>query len=300
MEDSTRRPDPAARVYRGVESNGGPQGAATGGPANGSPGSGDAPANGDGGIPVEGTGPRVSLERFEGPLDLLLFLIREEKVDITDIPIARITDQYLQTIGNLDELDLDDAGEYLVMATTLMRIKAKMLLPRDEDDEEEDEEDPRAELVRRLMEYREFKRIAEVLDGREEEWRGLFARAASPIPEIEDEDDGWLDPDVSLVDIFRAFRTVLAQAESDLPLHMETESFSVEEQMAFIRAECGRAREGVAFQDLFEGMLSRALLITTFLALLEMMRQREIVAHQVERFGEIWLRRATEEATTNE
>ncbi|MBZ0270166.1 segregation/condensation protein A, partial [bacterium] len=302
-------PHPAARVHLGVEGNGGapdePRDAAEE-PAAGVAVAVPDPEAGAGAVPeqapypVEGTGPQISLEQFEGPLDLLLFLIREEKVDITDIPIARITDQYLATIGDLEQLDLDKAGEYLVMAATLMRIKSRMLIPRDEEEDEEDEDDPRLELVRRLTEYREYKRIAESLQEREDEWRGLFARAASPIPEIEEEEDGWEDPGVSLVDLFRSFRGILVQAESEIPLHMQTESFSLAEQMDFIRTECARVEDGVSFHGLFEGMASRALLITTFLALLEVIRGREIVAHQIERFGDIWLKRATEEASTHE
>jgi len=284
-EDPSPSPDPSVPVSGGPEAPGG---------------SDPAAGNGAAAYPVEGIGPRVELDRFEGPLDLLLFLIREEKVDITDIPIARITDQYLATIGDLEQLDLDNAGEYLVMATTLMRIKAKMLLPRDTDEEEEEEDDPRAELVRRLLEYREYKRVAETLGERESEWRGIFARAASPIPEVEGGDGDWDDPGISLIDLFRAFRTILVQAESEVPLQMETESYSVAEQMDLIRDVCGRTDDGVAFHRLFEGMRSRSLLITTFLALLEMVRQREIRAHQAERFGEIWLKRATEDAKTDE
>jgi segregation and condensation protein A len=293
--DEPSRPlEPVALALGSAAANGGEIGTV----GNGTSRTEGAP--GEGPLPVEGTGPRVHLDRFEGPLDLLLFLIREEKVDITDIPIARITEEYLATIGDLEALDLDNAGEYLVMAATLMRIKARMLIPRDLEDEEEEEEDPRAELVRRLMEYREYKRIAETLGEREDEWRGIFTRAGQAIPEGEGGDGDWQDPGISLVDLFRAFRTVLLQAESEVPLRMETESFSVEEQMDFIRDACARTDTGVPFHRLFEGMASRALLITTFLALLEVMRAREIVVHQVERFGEIWLKRAGEDAGTDE
>lgn len=295
-EDHQTRPAPAATVVNGSES-GGDSPIET--PAPVTETNGDAGA--DGSSSVEGKGPRVHLDRFEGPLDLLLFLIREHEVDITDIPIAKITDQYLATIGNLDELDLDSAGEYLVMATSLMRIKAKMLIPRDLDDEDdEDAVDPRAELVRRLLEYREFKQISEQLAERQDQWRGVFSRAASPIPETESDDEDFEDPGVSMIDLFRAFRSILAQVESESPLHMETESYSVDDQIAFIRAQCDRSDEGVRFFALFEDVRSRPLLITTFLALLEIVRQREIVAHQVERFGEIWLKRATEEAAIHE
>jgi segregation and condensation protein A len=169
-----------------------------------------------------------------------------------------------------------------------MRIKARMLVPRDEEEEDEEAVDPRAELVRRLLEYREFKRVAETLGEREEEWRGVFRRIAAPLPE--GESDGELD--VSLLELFRAFHKVLAELDRAGPLEMETEEHSVEERMDVIREECARRPEGVPFSLLFEGRRSRSLLITTFLALLELVRAREIIAHQVDRFGEIWLQEA--------
>jgi segregation and condensation protein A len=248
--------------------------------------------------PVEGNGYRVRLDEFEGPLDLLLHLIREEEVDIYDIPIARITDQYLDSIGDVETLDLDRAGEYLLMAATLMRIKAKMLIPRDPEEEEEEEIDPRAELVRRLLEYREFKRIAEDLGDRQEAWRGVFGRGVAALGE--DDGNGLVDPGISLIDIFRAFRGVLDRMERDAAYEMETEEYSVDEQMEFIRSSCLRAPEGLPFSRLFEGVRSRNLVITTFLALLELIREREILAVQAERFGEIWLRYSTEVTGANE
>ena len=275
-ESSSRPPEPAAVV--GLR-------APSGEPENGN---GSGPVAG-----VESVGPRVLLDAFEGPLDLLLHLIREQEVDITDIPIARITDQYLATLGDLDALDLDVAGEYLVMAAELMRIKAKMLLPRDGEDEEEDVLDPRAELARRLLEYREFKSVAEELGQREEEWRGIFRRAAADW-EAPDEADDALG--VTLLDLCRAFQKVLDSQTRDLPLEMQAPTFSVDDQIAVIREELERHGEGVPFGKLFEGRRSRSLLIATFLALLELVRQREIVALQAERFGDIWLKRATEDA----
>jgi segregation and condensation protein A len=241
-------------------------------------------------LPVEGDGYRVSLEKFEGPLDLLLYLIRQEKVDIYDIPISRITDQYLESIQEIDKskIDLDRAGEFLLMAATLMRIKARMLIPRDEDAEEGEEEDPREELVRRLLEYRAFQSVAEALRGREEEWRDVFVRAGSFRPEPEPA--GFTDLGVSIVDLFRAFRRMLDNLREETPLTMRAAEYSVDERMDFLRRECADRADGVPFRRSLGEDPTRALLIATFLGLLELIRLREVLVAQVDRFGEIWIR----------
>jgi segregation and condensation protein A len=299
-------PEPAARVEPGGPSGESPtasippEAVGNGSSSVRPEGAAAPPVDADGKpLPVEGDGYRVSLDAFEGPLDLLLYLIRREELDVTDIPIARITDQYLATIGDAGVDDLDRAGEYLLMAATLMRIKAKMLIPRDPDDEDdEDEIDPREELVRRLLEYREFKRVAEALGERQEEWRGVFGRSNAPLPENETEE--FEDPGVTLVDLFRAFQGILDSLEEENAFEMETEEYSVEEQIRAIRGACLRHPDGLPFTRLFEDARSRALVITTFLALLEMIREREVVADQARRFGEIWLRGRTEVAETHD
>jgi segregation and condensation protein A len=296
MSVPENRPEPAAPVYLGPAPP--ENGAAGNGPGRSAAEQTPPSESGAEDMPVEGRGPRVSLERFEGPLDLLLYLVREDELDIGDIPIARITEQYLELIDDLSTVDLELAGEYLVMATTLMRIKAKMLLPREEEDEEEDEADPRRELLRRMLEYREFKRVAEGLGERQDEWREIFRRASAPLPELEDEEAD--DLGVGIMDLCRAFRDVLARVEKESPFAIQSEDYSIEEQMDWIREECSRHEDGVPFLRLFEGRLNRSLVITTFLALLEMVRQREIVTRQVDRFGEIWIHVATEAEPANE
>lgn len=285
--DERRAPEPAASVFLHAEEA--PPADAAPGPESGS--ASPAPA-----LPVEGTGPQVHLDAFEGPLDLLLYLIKEEQMDITNIPIARITDQYLATLGDLERLDLDRAGEYLVMAAELMRIKARMLIPRESDEDEEDAYDPRADLARRLLEYREFKRVAEDLARREEEWRGIFHRAAAVWDPPADGDD---ELGVSLLDLMRAFKGILDAQSKELPISLEAPTYSVDDQIRSIRAELDRFEEGVPFERIFEGRRSRPLLIATFLALLELVRQREIVARQVDTFGEIWLQRAREDVSAD-
>lgn len=236
----------------------------------------------------EGTGVRVRVENFEGPLDLLLFLIKRDQVDVTNIPIAHITAQYLASIQDVDVLDLDRAGEYLLMAATLMRIKAKMLIPVLDDEEAEEELDPRAELVRRLLEYKEFKRVGESLGSREDEWRAIFRRLAPGIEEAAPEPTENLG--VSLVDLFRAFRRVIESMPSNDAFELVAEEYSVDERIEVLRRECFVKREGLPFSALFTSRRSRAIVITTFLALLEMVRRGEIEATQVDAFGEIWLR----------
>jgi segregation and condensation protein A len=248
---------------------------------------------------VEGDGYRVSLEKFEGPLDLLLYLVRKEEVDIYDIPISRITDQYLESIQDIgtSEIDLDRAGEFLLMAATLMRIKARMLVPRDEDSAEDGEEvDPREELVRRLLEYRAFQDVAESLRGREEEWRDVFVRAGSYTAEPEPE--GFTDLGVSIVDLFRAFRRMLDNLREETPFEMRAAEYSVDERMVFLRRECEQGPDGVPFRRILGAAPTRALLIATFLGLLELIRLREVLIAQVDRFGEIWIRQRKEDALT--
>ncbi|HMB68319.1 MAG TPA: segregation/condensation protein A, partial [bacterium] len=231
------------------------------------------------------------------PLDLLLYLIRKEKVDIYDIPISRITDQYLESIEAMErlDLDLDRAGDYLLMAATLMRIKARLLVPRDEGEEvEEDEIDPREELVRRLVEYREFKRVSEALRMREEEWREVFFRAGSLRPETP-QPEGFTDLGVSIVDLFRAFRRMVAKLEEEKPLRMTSEEYTVDERMDAIRDLIAEG-DGAPFTKLFGDSPTRPLLVATFLGLLELIRLREIMADQADRFGEIWIRPRKEDA----
>lgn len=254
----------------------------------------DMPSTSDGAeAGVEGEGPAgtgylVHLDRFEGPLDLLLFLIKRDKIEITDIPIAHITEQYLASIREIVHLDLDRAGEFLLMAASLMRIKAKMLIPREAEEEAEEEIDPRQELVRRLMEYKEFKRVGEDLAAREEEWRSIFRRMSAPMPDLPPEDSGEIG--ASLVDLFRAFQKVLDAVPNTKPFQLIAEEYSVDERIEVLRRECFVKRDGVTFSAIFPERRSRALVITTFLALLEMVRRGEIVALQADSFGEILLK----------
>lgn len=239
---------------------------------------------------------QVKLANFEGPLDLLLFLIQENEIDIYDIPIALITQQYLEYLELMKLLDLEVGSEFLLMAATLLRIKAKMLLPRRLLDEEGEEEDPRQELVRRLVEYRQFKELASVLGGHEDAQREVFSRPStvgwSAGDGLSDEVADLLKLDVNLWDLIQAFKEVLDRTGGELPRTVDRESITIEEKMEEILhrlADC----QGLFFRELFPDGWSRAVVVITFLALLELIRLRRVIVEQTETLGEVWLCRAT-------
>ena len=240
----------------------------------------------------EGAAPRASrsvvtvkLERFEGPLDLLLHLIKRDEVDIYDIPIAHITQQYLAYIELMRSLDLEVAGEFLVMAATLMRIKAKMLLPLPAAGEEEDEGDPREELVQRLIEYRQFKEAAGTLKLREEERRQLFERGYLPA----EEDAGPLPlAPATLFDLLDALTRVLARVPEQAVYDVQGEVYDVEEKMALIASAVAERGE-VPFEELLLQCHGRAEMIVTFIALLELIKLGRVGVDQAEHFGDILL-----------
>ena len=234
---------------------------------------------------------KVDLEVFEGPLDLLLYLIRREEVDIYDIPIEKITAQYMAYLEVMRMLDLNIAGEFLVMAATLMMIKSRMLLPVESRaaEEESDEEwiDPRLDLVRQLIEYKKFKDAA----GQLLELETLQSEAFSFGGEMrafekEPEDAGQALGDIGLFDLLTAFQEVLARAPMEPLGHLEPIRWSVPDKMEAILAMT-KAGNRVAFSTLFNQGSQRAEVIVTFLALLELLRLRQISLHQNAAFHEI-------------
>jgi len=226
---------------------------------------------------------RVQLEIFEGPLDLLLHLIKKNEVSIADIPIATITEQYLSTLELMQGLNLDVAGEFLVMAATLIHIKSRMLLPPgDDEDEEEEEGDPREELIRRLLEYQRFKEAAEELERRELLSRDVFVRR-SEAPE-EAETVGF--ESLSLFDLLSALRHVLERFPEESIHEVTLDTISVREKMSFLLDEL-RRRGKVIFQSLFETATSRLEVVVTFLAMLELVKIRAIRVWQEERIGPV-------------
>jgi segregation and condensation protein A len=223
---------------------------------------------------------------FEGPLDLLLHLIKENKIDIYDIPIVEITRQYLDYLELMKELNLEIAGEFLVMAATLIYIKSKMLLPPDEELAEKPVEDPRDELVQRLLEYQKFKEASLSLREREDIWRNIFRR---PPPEAKDYDN---EPDlllseVTLFDLISAFKKFLLKAPEQV-IEITRETLTVTDKINFIMEKLDR-EDGIRFEDLFKENPTKIVLIITFLALLELIRLGLVKAYQKKTFGSIWI-----------
>ncbi|MFC1797224.1 segregation and condensation protein A [Pseudomonadota bacterium] len=226
----------------------------------------------------------VFLEAFEGPLDLLLYLIRRQNLDILDIPIAEITKQYMSYIGMLDELQFELAAEYLVMAAILAEIKSRMLLPRLKS-EDEDEEDPRAELVRRLQEYERFKQAAEDLDDLPREGRDFVLAEAF----LEEKQVLMVPPEVDLHDMLVALRDVLSRADLFSHHHVQMEPLSVRERMTRI-IDLLRESPYLEFHQFFTVQEGRMGVVVTFLAIMELTRERLIDIVQNEPMGRIYIK----------
>ena len=244
-------------------------------------------------------GYQVKLANFEGPLDLLLYLIRREEIDIYDIPIASITKQYLETIEFMKDLDLEVAGEFILMAATLIRIKVQMLLPRETEESEESEEDPRAELVRRLLEYKRFKEVAESLENMEIRQRRFFPRTyfdweKRSSQKADPSEDTFLK-DVSLFDLLEAFKVVVESMPRIDTHEVAATKATIEEQIHYVLGRL-EEKERFAFADMMKEIKERLVVIMTFLALLELIRTRRIRIQQATPFGDIWISKTTGEA----
>jgi segregation and condensation protein A len=225
----------------------------------------------------------VFLEAFEGPLDLLLYLIKRQNIDILNIPIAAITRQYMEYIQLMDHLELELAAEYLVMASMLAEIKSRMLLPRPI--VADDEDDPRAELVRRLQEYEQFKQAAEDLDALQRLERDIHLTSID-IPRLE------IDvplPDVLLSDLVNAFRDVVNRAEQFASHHVEREPLSVRERMVMVLARL-RADEFTSFTDFFEPSEGRMGVVVSFIAILELLKESLIEIVQSKPYAPIYVK----------
>jgi segregation and condensation protein A len=228
----------------------------------------------------------VFLEAFEGPLDLLLYLIRRQNLDVLDIPIADITRQYMEYIQLMQELDLELAGEYLLMAAMLAEIKSRMLLPRSQSDIEE-EDDPRAELVRRLQEYERFKRAAEDIDRLDRLDRDVYQATA----ELTNRQVIRLLPEVTLQEMLVAFKDVVQRATMFENLHVQRETLSVRQRMSDVLAMLENSVL-VEFVRLFRPEEGRLGVCVTFAALLELLREGLIDVVQAEPYAPLHVRRA--------
>ena len=229
----------------------------------------------------------VHLENFTGPLDLLLHLIKKNEMDIYDIPIADITAQYLQILDTMQTLNLNVAGEFLLMAASLVHVKSRLLLPKVVDEEsEEEEDDPRAELVRRLLEYQKYKQAAVALDERPKLHDDVFSRFA-PEPEVLEKSDGGF-MEVSLFDLLAALQDVLAQNPQPAFHEVDLEQLSVTDRINAIMDRL-QGHQSLAFDELFSAGTDRRDIVVTFLAMLELVRMRMIRLMQNQRFGTIWL-----------
>jgi segregation and condensation protein A len=237
---------------------------------------------------------KVFLEAFEGPLDLLLYLIRRQNLEILDIPIAEITRQYTGYIEMMHGLRLELAAEYLVMAAILAEIKSRMLLPRPEPEHEE-EGDPRAELIRRLQEYERFKQAAEDIDELPRLERDIVVANAG----VAEERQVQLPPEVDLREVLMALKDVMARAELFAQHHIQSEPLSVRERMSRI-VQSLKGNEFIRFEQLFDLEEGRIGVVVTFLALLELLREHLVDLVQQELFGRIYLRAPGAEQATAE
>ena len=232
-------------------------------------------------------GYKVDLAVFQGPMDLLLFLIKKEEVDIDEIPVSKITQQYLQYIEMMQTLNLEIAGDYILMAATLIRIKTKLLLPRDEDNP--DEVDPREELVMALMEYKKYKEAGDIL----KEKALLEERnyvPPSPVEKIKGRID--FEPATGLFDLLQAFKEVL-ESRSEETLHeVIPEEISIEDRIRFVLKTL-RDKEFATFTELFADIPRKIVAVVTFIALLELARAKRVSMHQSGPFAELRIYRGT-------
>lgn len=234
---------------------------------------------------------KVKLESFEGPLDLLLYLIKKDEVDIYDIPISNITQQYLEYIEIIKLFDLEAASDFILMAATLMRIKAQMLLPKPSIEEEvEDVEDPRQELVYRLLEYKRFKDVAVELGEKEKVSRKQFPRGAFKYEKNGFEREYLSSTDVTLFDLVSAFKKIVEQSKKTSIHRVQVLNVTIEERIDYLLQKLDEENE-IKFVDLFNLQDDKIVWIVTFIAVLELIKQQIIRAAQANPFDEIYIKR---------
>ena len=230
---------------------------------------------------------RVDLSVFRGPLDLLLYLVRKHEVEIRDIPIAAITDQYLEYISVLEKLDVNAVGDFLAIASTLIEIKSQQVLPR-ADEVQDEVDDPRRELVQRLLEYKKYRDAASMLEERSISWQQHHARESNDIPRRERNPAEEPIHEVELWDLVSAFGRMMRDTESTKPSNIVYDDTPIHVYMGQIHARL--LKEGrLQFTDLFDASMHRSTLVGIFLAILELVRHHQVRVEQNDLFGQIWV-----------
>jgi len=246
-------------------------------------------------------GYEVKIDAFQGPIDLLMHLLKKNKVEIYDIPIAKITRQYLDYIANMQRLDLDVASEFLIMAAQLMEIKAQTLLPKERNGDDEEEIDPRQELVEKLLEYKKYKQLALELQDFEQKQRKSYTRNVAPLlSELEFEKSNPLEG-VTIDQFISAFHKALKKKKRkksdnqedkvDALDHLQAEEITIKEQQGYIMQKLVAIDSGISFMDLFSQFSSRLEVVVTFMALLELIKINEVKIKQDNNFDEIMIYR---------
>lgn len=230
---------------------------------------------------------RVDLNVFRGPLDLLLYLVRKHEVEIVDIPIATITDQYLEHLAVLEQLDVGAVGDFLGLASTLIEIKSQQVLPRG-DEVESEPEDPRQELVRRLLEYKKYRDAASILQQRSRDWQRHYTRLGSDLPPRERDPTEEPIREVELWDLVSAFGRIIRETEAARPSNIVYDETPIRVYMGRIHASL--LQQGrLSFSGLFQPGMHRSTLVGIFLAVLELVNHHQVRVEQNSLFGEIWI-----------
>lgn len=235
---------------------------------------------------------RVDLNIFRGPLDLLLYLVRKHELEIVDIPIALITDQYLAYLEILKELDVNAVADFLGMAALLIELKSQQVLPR-ADEIEGEVDDPREELVRRLLEYKKYRDVASILEERARQWQQRFPRLSSDLPARDRDPSDEPIHEVELWDLVSAFGRIIREQYSARPSSIVYDETPIRVYMARIDNQL-RERKSLAFSELFDPSMHKSTLVGMFLAVLELVRHHRVHVEQNELFGEIWLMAAAD------
>jgi segregation and condensation protein A len=230
---------------------------------------------------------RVELEVFRGPLDLLLFLVRKHELDVRDLPIALVTEQYLQHLEVLQQLDVNDVGDFLELASSLIEIKSQLVLPH-AGEEAESWDDPRNDLVERLLEYKRYKDAASMLDERSRDWQQHYPRLASDLPPREIDPAGQPIHEVELWDLVSAMGRILRESQAIQPATIVYDETPIHSYMQRLHHQLAESRR-VAFSEMFEPGMHKSAIVGVFLAVLELVRHYGVRAEQESLHGEIWI-----------